>query len=137
VLEPDLPVTKVVVLQPEPEVKPSDTDVLTIFHHGANAHGNLAANWSTGCWTAVNCSTDRRQVISLSLLSLDLWGPLDLLSHLSELCVLDLHDIPNLMLLYLSHNNISNTVVSLTHVIFVNITDNSLCGLFLDKRATP
>jgi hypothetical protein len=134
VLEPDL---RDYSGGPAAEVKPSDTDVLTIFRHGANAHGNLAANWSTGRWTAVGCSTDKRQVVSLSLLLLDLWGPLDLLSHLSELCVLDLHDIPNLMLLYLSHNNISNTVVSLTHVIFVNITDNSLCGLFLDKRATP
>nr|TKW37048.1 hypothetical protein SEVIR_1G022200v2 [Setaria viridis] len=110
--------------QPEPEVKPSDTDALTIFRNGADAHGILAANWSSGdaCagrWTGVGCSADGRRVTSLALPSLDLRGPLDPLSHLAELRALDLRGnrlngtldallrgVPNLVLLSLPQRHL-------------------------------
>ncbi|CAO2153302.1 unnamed protein product [Urochloa humidicola] len=139
------------VPQPEPELKPSDTDALTIFRHGADAHGILSANWSTGdaCagrWTGVVCSADGRRVTSLSLPSLDLRGPLDPLSHLGELRALDLRGnrlngtldallgggVPNLVLLYLSHNDISggipNSIAKLPLLARVDLADNSLSG---------
>ncbi|KAF8706533.1 hypothetical protein HU200_030815 [Digitaria exilis] len=138
------------VPQPEPEVKPSDTDALTIFRHGADAHGILASNWSTGdaCagrWTGVACSADGRRVTSLSLPSLDLRGPLDPLSHLAELRALDLRGnrlngtldallrgVPNLVLLYLSHNDISgaipDAIARLPRLVRVDLADNSLSG---------
>ncbi|CAN6380537.1 unnamed protein product [Urochloa humidicola] len=139
------------VPQPEPEVKPTDTDALTIFRHGADAHGILSANWSTGdaCsgrWTGVVCSADGRRVTSLSLPSLDLRGPLDPLSHLGELRALDLRGnrlngtldallrggVPNLVLLYLSHNDISggipDAVARLPHLARLDLADNSLSG---------
>ncbi|RCV37048.1 hypothetical protein SETIT_8G031300v2 [Setaria italica] len=138
------------VPQPEPEVKPSDTDALTIFRHGADAHGILAANWSSGdaCagrWTGVGCSADGRRVTSLALPSLDLRGPLDPLSHLAELRALDLRGnrlngtldallrgAPNLVLLYLSHNDISgaipDAVARLPRLVRVDLADNSLSG---------
>ncbi|KAL5225858.1 hypothetical protein ABZP36_012497 [Zizania latifolia] len=138
------------VAQPEPEVKPSDTDALTIFRHGADVHGILAANWSTsnactGRWTGVGCSPDGRRVTSLSLPSLDLRGPLDPLSHLGELRALDLRGnrlngtldtlllgVPNLKLLYLSHNDLSgaipDTIARLLRLLRVDLADNSLRG---------
>ncbi|CAN6357613.1 unnamed protein product [Urochloa humidicola] len=139
------------VPQPVPEVKPSDTDALTIFRHGADAHGILAANWSTGdaCagrWTGVICSADGRRVTSLSLPSLDLRGPLDPLSHLGELRALDLRGnrlngtldallgggVPNLVLLYLSHNDISggipDSIARLPRLARIDLADNSLSG---------
>ncbi|KAG2614852.1 leucine-rich repeat receptor-like protein kinase PXC1 [Panicum virgatum] len=138
------------VPQPEPEVKPSDTDALTIFRHGADAHGILSANWSTGdaCagrWTGVGCSADGRRVTSLALPSLDLRGPLDPLSHLAELRTLDLRGnrlngtldallrgVPNLVLLYLSRNDISgaipDAVARLPRLARVDLADNSLSG---------
>ncbi|KAL6905637.1 hypothetical protein ACP4OV_003238 [Aristida adscensionis] len=145
-----MPATAAAVPQPEPEVKPSDTDALTIFRHGADAHGILAANWSTGdaCagrWTGVACSADGRRVTSLSLPSLDLRGPLDPLSHLGELRALDLRGnrlngtldalllgVPNLALLYLSHNDLSGeipaAVARLRGLLRVDLADNSLSG---------
>ncbi|KAL6641900.1 hypothetical protein ACP70R_020081 [Stipagrostis hirtigluma subsp. patula] len=145
-----MPATAAAVPQPEPEVKPSDTDALTIFRHAADAHGILAANWSTGdaCagrWTGVGCSADGRRVTSLSLPSLDLRGPLDPLSHLGELRALDLRGnrlngtldtlllgVPNLVLLYLSHNDISGAIpgaiVRLPRLLRVDLADNSLSG---------
>ncbi|CAM0151447.1 unnamed protein product [Urochloa decumbens] len=137
--------------EPEPEVKPSDTDALTIFRHGADAHGILSANWSTGdaCsgrWTGVVCSADGRRVTSLSLPSLDLRGPLDPLSHLGELRALDLRGnrlngtldallrggVPNLVLLYLSHNDISggipDSIALLPRLARLDLADNSLSG---------
>uniref|UniRef100_A0A0D3HRE7 Protein kinase domain-containing protein n=1 Tax=Oryza barthii TaxID=65489 RepID=A0A0D3HRE7_9ORYZ len=138
------------VPQPEPEVKPSDTDALTIFRNGADAHGILAANWSTsnacaGGWIGVGCSGDGRRVTSLSLPSLDLRGPLDPLSHLGELRALDLRGnrlngtldtlllgVPNLKLLYLSHNDISgaipDAIARLLRLLRLDLADNSLRG---------
>jgi hypothetical protein len=145
-----LPATAAAVPQPEPEAKPSDTDALTMFRNGADAHGILAANWSAGdaCggrWTGVGCSADGRRVVSLTLPSLDLRGPLDPLSHLGELRALDLRGnrlngtldlllrgVPSLVLLYLSHNDISgaipDAVARLTRPLRVDLADNSLSG---------
>ena len=136
---------------PEPEVKPSDTDALTIFRHGADAHGILSSNWSTGdaCtghWLGVGCSADGRRVTSLTLPSLDLRGPLDPLSHLAELRALDLRGnrlngtldallrgAPGLVLLYLSRNDVSGRVPAdalarLTRLVRLDLADNSLSG---------
>ncbi|KAL6640430.1 hypothetical protein ACP70R_021553 [Stipagrostis hirtigluma subsp. patula] len=95
--------------EPEPEVKPSDTDVLTIFRHGADAHGILAANRS------------------------------DALSHLrgnrlnGTLDTLQL-GVPNLALLYLSRNdlsgNIPGAIARLPRLLRVDLADNSLSGAF-------
>ncbi|TVU26949.1 hypothetical protein EJB05_29526, partial [Eragrostis curvula] len=108
-------------------------------------------NWSTGdaCsgrWTGVGCSADGRRVVSLSLPSLDLRGPLDPLSHLGELRSLDLRGnrlngtldallggVPNLVLLYLSRNDISGAipdaaVARLTRLVRLDVADNSLRG---------
>ncbi|GJN13798.1 hypothetical protein PR202_gb00544 [Eleusine coracana subsp. coracana] len=148
-----LPATTAAVSQPQPEpkVKPSDTDALTIFRHGADAHGILAANWSTGdaCggrWTGVVCSADGRRVVSLSLPSLDLRGPLDPLSHLTELRALDLRGnrlngtldallrgARSLALLYLSRNDVSGEIPTdalarLPRLVRVDLADNSLSG---------
>ncbi|GJM88018.1 hypothetical protein PR202_ga04034 [Eleusine coracana subsp. coracana] len=148
-----LPATAAAVTQPqpEPEVKPSDTDALTIFRHGADAHGILAANWTTGdaCagrWTGVVCSADGRRVVSLSLPSLDLRGPLDPLSHLTELRALDLRGnrlngtldallrgARSLALLYLSGNDVSGEIPTdalprLPRLVRVDLADNSLSG---------
>ncbi|XP_037440285.1 leucine-rich repeat receptor-like protein kinase PXC1 [Triticum dicoccoides] len=138
------------VPRPEPELKPSDTDALGMFRHGADAHGILAGNWSTpdacaGRWTGVGCSSDGRRVTSLSLGSLDLRGSLDPLSHLTELRVLDLRGnrlngtldglllgVPNLKLLYLSRNDFSGAVpdalARLPRLVRLDLADNSLRG---------
>uniref|UniRef100_A0A0D9XWW5 Protein kinase domain-containing protein n=1 Tax=Leersia perrieri TaxID=77586 RepID=A0A0D9XWW5_9ORYZ len=135
---------------PEPEEKPSDTDALTIFRNGADAHGILAANWSTsnacaGGWVGVVCSGDGRRVTSLSLPSLDLRGPLDPLSHLGELRSLDLRGnrlngtldtlllgVPNLKLLYLSRNDLAgeipDSISRHSGLVRLDLGDNSLRG---------
>ena len=135
------------VPRPEPEVKPSDTDALALFRHGADAHGILAGNWSTpdacaGRWTGVGCSSDGRRVTSLSLASLDLRGSLNPLSHLGELRALDLRGnrlngtldalllgVPNLKLLYLSQNRLQGrlpaSLALLRRATVLVLSDNS------------
>lgn len=134
--------------QPQPNTKPSDTDALTIFRSRADAHGNLAANWSTpdacsGRWRGVGCSGSR--VTSLALPFLDLRGPLDPLSHLDQLRRLDLHGnrlngtllallhaLPNLKLLYLSQNDLSGEIPPavglLTRLLRLDLSSNDLGG---------
>ncbi|XP_073099411.1 leucine-rich repeat receptor-like protein kinase PXC1 [Elaeis guineensis] len=134
--------------QPQPNAKPSDTDSLTIFRSRADAHGNLAANWSTpdacsGRWRGVGCSGGR--VTSLALPFLDLRGPLDPLSHLDQLRRLDLHGnrlngtllpllpaLPNLKLLYLSQNDLSGEIPPavglLTRLLRFDLSSNDLGG---------
>ncbi|XP_072969671.1 leucine-rich repeat receptor-like protein kinase PXC1 [Typha angustifolia] len=127
----------------------SDTDALTIFRQGADAHGNLVANWSSpdacsGRWIGVECSAGR--VTSLSLPSLDLRGPLDPLSQLDRLRLLDLHgnrlngtllpflsaSLPNLKLLYLSRNDLSGgippSIGLLAHLVRADLSENDLRG---------
>ncbi|KAJ0976784.1 hypothetical protein J5N97_012258 [Dioscorea zingiberensis] len=144
-----------VLITPHPQAlpqlnnKPSDTDALTIFRYKADAHGNLAVNWSTadackGCWRGVGCSSTGR-VISLSLPSLDLRGPLDALSYLDQLRLLDLHDnrlngtlltlfpsLTNLKHLYLSHNDLSGpvppSVSLLKRILRLDLSDNDFSG---------
>jgi hypothetical protein len=65
------------------------------YHLRTNAE--FSKNWSTddacaGRWAGVGCSADGRPVTSLTLPSLDLRSPLDLLSHLAELRALDLRE---------------------------------------------
>ncbi|KAM0939658.1 putative protein kinase RLK-Pelle-LRR-III family [Dioscorea sansibarensis] len=134
---------------PQLNRKPSDTDALIIFRYRADAHGNLALNWSTpdackGRWRGVRCSSAGR-IVSLSLPSLDLRGPLDALSHLDQLRLLDLHDnrlngtlltllpsLPNLKHLYLAHNDLSGSIPPsvglLKRLLRLDLSDNDLSG---------
>ncbi|XP_029118342.1 leucine-rich repeat receptor-like protein kinase PXC1 [Elaeis guineensis] len=136
------------VAGPGPQPRPSDTDALTIFRSRTDAHGNLAANWSTpdactGQWRGVGCSGGR--VTSLALPFLDLRGPLAPLSHLDQLRRLDLQGnrlngtlrplisaLPNLKLLYLSQNDLSGeispAVGRLTRLLRLDLSGNDLRG---------
>ncbi|PNT65460.1 leucine-rich repeat receptor-like protein kinase PXC1 [Brachypodium distachyon] len=138
---------------PRPEAKPSDTDALTMFRLGADAHGILANNWTTpdacaGRWAGVGCSPDGRRVTSLALPSLDLRGPLDPLAHLASLRALDLRGnrlngtlralflgagagAEGLQLLYLSSNDLSGNisgVARLSGLTRLDLADNSFSG---------
>ncbi|EHA8588748.1 Leucine-rich repeat receptor-like protein kinase PXC1 [Cocos nucifera] len=137
------------VAGPRPQARSSDTDALTIFRSRTDAHGNLAANWSTpdactGQWRGVGCSAGGR-VTSLSLPFLDLRGPLASLSYLDQLRRLDLHGnhlngtllplipaLPNLKVLYLSQNDLSGeippAVGPLTRLLRLDLSSNDLCG---------
>ncbi|XP_008776136.2 leucine-rich repeat receptor-like protein kinase PXC1 [Phoenix dactylifera] len=141
-------VMAVAAARPQPNAKPSDTDALTIFRSRADAHGNLAANWSSpdacsGRWRGVGCSGGR--VTSLALPFLDLRGPLDPLSHLDQLRLLDLHGnrlngtllpllpaLHNLKLLYLSQNDLSGEIPPavglVTRLLRLDLSSNDLGG---------
>uniref|UniRef100_A0A5B7AYV5 Protein kinase domain-containing protein n=1 Tax=Davidia involucrata TaxID=16924 RepID=A0A5B7AYV5_DAVIN len=130
----------------------NDTAVLSLFRSQTDAHGNLLSNWTfptTGgdaCsagWRGVRCSGGR--VIALSLPSLDLRGPIDSLSSLDQLRLLDLHgnrlngtvdpiaDCSNLKLLYLSGNDFSgeipSRIASLDRLRRLDLSNNNLKGL--------
>jgi Protein kinase domain/Leucine rich repeat N-terminal domain len=130
-----------------PETALGDTAALILFRDSTDTHGNLAANWTTadactGGWVGVTCWGKR--VVSLSLPSLDLRGPIDTLSHLDQLRVLDLHSnrlngtlsaissLPNLKLLYLSHNDFSGEIPpaigQLTRLLRIDLSNNNLRG---------
>ncbi|XP_020106576.1 leucine-rich repeat receptor-like protein kinase PXC1 [Ananas comosus] len=128
----------------------SDTDALAMFRQSSDAHGNLAGNWTSasgdacsGQWVGVGCTGGR--VTSLSVPSLDLRGPLDPLSRLDQLRILDLRgnrlngtllpilpSLPNLKLLYLSRNELSGpippAIALLTRLLRVDLSDNDLRG---------
>ncbi|KAL4605734.1 hypothetical protein ACB092_09G051800 [Castanea dentata] len=128
---------------------PNDTHFLTRFRLQTDTHGNLDSNWTgidacTSSWRGVHCSTNNNRVISLSLPSLNLRGPLDSLAHLDQLRLLDLHNnrlngtvLPltnctNLKLLYLSANDLSGDIptqiVSLNRLLRLDLSDNNIRG---------
>ncbi|KAK9158768.1 hypothetical protein Scep_005342 [Stephania cephalantha] len=127
---------------------PNETDALTRFRLQTDAHGILSGNWTSGdacsaSWRGVGCINGR--VTLLSLPSLDLRGPIDTLSGLDDLRILDLHsnrlngsilplaNCTNLKLLYLSGNDFSGEIpgeiASLKHLLRLDISDNNLKGV--------
>lgn len=134
---------------------PNDTHSLTLFRLAVDSHSLLLPNWTgpdacSSSWLGVLCSSPSsraRRVISLSLPSLDLRGPLSALPpSLSALRLLDLHDnrlnstldslfpspdsFPNLRLLYLSRNDIFGPIPGSLppRLVRLDLSDNSLDG---------
>lgn len=127
----------------------NDTHALTLFRLQTDAHGCLLANWTgpdacaAATWRGVYCSSNGR-VVALSLPSLNLRGPLDSLSSLEHLRLLDLHDnrlngsvaplsnCTRLRLLYLSRNDFSGEIppeiASLKHLLRLDLSDNNVGG---------
>ncbi|XP_027176022.1 leucine-rich repeat receptor-like protein kinase PXC1 [Coffea eugenioides] len=132
----------------------NDTAALTLFRSQTDLHGTLLSNWtlppssnatSTACtasWVGVKCTNGR--VTALFLPSLNLRGPIDSLSSLDQLRLLDLHDnrlngtlsplirCLNLKLLYLSGNDISGEIPpdisSLRRLLRLDLSNNNLGG---------
>ncbi|CAI9097848.1 OLC1v1034359C1 [Oldenlandia corymbosa var. corymbosa] len=132
----------------------NDTAALTLFRSQTDIHGTLRSNWtlpnnndtnSTACtasWIGVNCTNGR--VTALTLPSLNLRGPIDSLSALDQLHLLDLTDnrlngtlsplllCHNLKLIYLSNNDISGEIPpeisSLRRLLRLDISNNNLRG---------
>uniref|UniRef100_A0A5B7B2K7 Protein kinase domain-containing protein n=1 Tax=Davidia involucrata TaxID=16924 RepID=A0A5B7B2K7_DAVIN len=129
----------------------NDTAVLSLFRSQTDAHGNLLSNWTlpttggdacSAAWSGVGCLNGR--VTTLSLPSLDLRGPIDSLSSLDQLHVLDLHGnrlngtidaitvCSNLKLLYLSGNDFSGEIppriASLARLLRLDLSNNNIKG---------
>ncbi|XAR64618.1 Non-specific serine/threonine protein kinase [Bertholletia excelsa] len=131
---------------------PNDTAALFLFRSQTDAHGNLLPNWTlpsaaagdacTAKWRGVRCSGGR--VVALSLPSLDLRGPVESLSSLHQLRLLDLHgnrlngtidaitNCTNLKLVYLSGNDFSGeipaAISSLSRLLRLDLSNNNLKG---------
>ncbi|KAL5742830.1 hypothetical protein ACOSP7_029562 [Xanthoceras sorbifolium] len=128
---------------------PNDTYALTQFRLRTDAHGYLLSNWTgaEACaakWVGVVCSPSSKRVVSLSLPSLSLRGPITSLSLLDQLRFLDLHDnrlngtiLPlancsGLSLVYLSGNDFSAEIPpeisSLKRILRLDLSDNNIRG---------
>ncbi|XP_027365466.1 leucine-rich repeat receptor-like protein kinase PXC1 [Abrus precatorius] len=127
----------------------NDTRALTLFRRTTDSHAYLLQNWTgpdacTGAWRGVWCSSNGR-VTSLSLSSLNLRGPVDALTPLTHLRLLDLHDnrlngtvlslfsnCTNLKLLYLAGNDFSGEIPPETPspkgLIRLDLSDNNIHG---------
>ncbi|KAE9465526.1 hypothetical protein C3L33_02568, partial [Rhododendron williamsianum] len=161
-----LPIFTLPLSPPPTAATANDTAALLLFRSQTDTHGNLLSNWtlpapgSSPCsasWLGVKCSSsdnDRHpypRIVSLSLPSLDLRGPLDSLSSLDQLRLLDLHgnrlngslspltSCTNLKLLYLSSNDFSGeipaNISSLTRLLRLDLSNNNLKGPIPDSLA--
>ncbi|KAL3532032.1 hypothetical protein ACH5RR_005553 [Cinchona calisaya] len=129
----------------------NDTAALTLFRSQTDLHGTLRSNWTlpsktftacTASWVGVKCTNGR--ITALSLPSLNLRGPIDSLSSLDQLRLLDLHNnrlngtltpiinCLNLKLIYLSNNDISGEIPpeisSLRRLLRLDLSNNNLRG---------
>ncbi|KAL5545958.1 hypothetical protein UlMin_005645 [Ulmus minor] len=128
---------------------PNDTQALTQFRIQTDAHGNLLSNWTgadacEASWLGVRCNSIGRRVISLSLPSANLRGPLEALSPLDQLRLLDVHNnrlngtisplanCTNLKLLYLAGNDFSGEIppeiFSVKGLLRIDLSDNNIRG---------
>ncbi|KAL5973571.1 hypothetical protein ACLOJK_030222 [Asimina triloba] len=130
----------------------TDAQALNLFRTHTDIHAILASNWTTSThpcshnWRGVRCSSDASspRVVSLSLPSLDLRGPLDALAPLDQLRILDLRSnrlnaslhpissLRNLKFLYLSRNDLSGPIPDdfalLRRLLRLDVSDNNLSG---------
>ncbi|XP_076937549.1 leucine-rich repeat receptor-like protein kinase PXC1 [Bidens hawaiensis] len=137
----------------------SDTAALSLFRSQTDTHDLLLSNWtlsstthSTACsahWTGIKCTNNR--VTTIILPSLNLRGPLNSLSSLDQLRILDLHNnrlngtlssltkCTNLKLLYLSNNDLSGPIPpefgSLVRLLRVDVSTNNFVGPIPDGLA--
>ncbi|KAL5716762.1 hypothetical protein ACHQM5_009885 [Ranunculus cassubicifolius] len=126
----------------------NDTSALTQFRTQTDSHSILLTNWTSNnacsaSWIGVNCINGR--VTALSLPSFNLRGPIDSLTQLNQLRLLNLENnrlngtlqpisnCPNLKLLYLSKNDfygeIPSEIGSLKRLIRVDLSNNNLEGV--------
>ncbi|XP_041998199.1 leucine-rich repeat receptor-like protein kinase PXC1 [Salvia splendens] len=127
----------------------NDTAVLSLFRSQTDLHGTLLSNWTTSSgpacsanWLGINCTNNR--VTAVSLPSLSLRGPIDTLSSLDQLRLLDLRSnrlngtlaalsqCANLKLIYLSGNDFSGEIppeLSFLHRLRrLDLSNNNLRG---------
>ncbi|KAK6140012.1 hypothetical protein DH2020_026228 [Rehmannia glutinosa] len=129
----------------------NDTAVLSLFRSQTDLHGTLLSNWttttntSTACsahWFGINCTNNRVTAVSLPFHNLR--GPIDALSSLDQLRLLDLRgnrlngtltpitQCVNLKLIYLSGNDFSGEIPpefsTLHRLLRLDLSNNNLRG---------
>ncbi|KAL9686482.1 hypothetical protein QQ045_023942 [Rhodiola kirilowii] len=126
-----------------------DASALTAFRLQTDTHAALLSNWTgaDSCataqpWLGVHCLNSRVSILSLPFLSLR--GPIDALSSLDQLRILDLRHnrlngsisaitaLSNLKIVYLAGNDLSGqipeAISSLHRMLRFDLSDNNLRG---------